>query len=110
MRHLPLKELVWAAAFLVLLMAVYVGSYYAVVDRRPDDVFSEVEVPVPFSGPGGVAVMTTKKMVVHDVDPEHMKAAYPLKMMETIYTPIHSVDRHLRRDYWSPLPAMKVMP
>jgi hypothetical protein len=102
MRHLPLKELGIAALFLVLLMAVYVGSYYAVVDRRPDEVVTEVEVPVPLSGPGGVPIMTTRTVIHRSTKSPDMIAVYPLEMMTTIYSPVHSLDRRIRREHWSP--------
>jgi hypothetical protein len=35
MRHFPLRELGYAIGFLVLLAVLYVGSYCAMVERRP---------------------------------------------------------------------------
>jgi hypothetical protein len=35
MRHLPLREFGYAVGFLVLLAALYVGAYYAMVEPTP---------------------------------------------------------------------------
>jgi hypothetical protein len=113
MRHLPLRELGYAIAFLILLIALYVGSYYAVVDRRPDEVVTEEEFPVPFSAPGGIPVMTTRTVTHRTLNSENMIAVYPLEVMTTIYSPLHDLDRRIRPEHWSPPPppaSLKAVP
>jgi hypothetical protein len=95
----------WVIALLVLLIALYVGSYYAVVDRRPDEVVTEEEFPVPMSAPGGIPVMTTRTVTHRWLNSQNMIAVYPLEAMATIYIPVHTLDRRIRPDYWSPPPS-----
>jgi hypothetical protein len=73
MRHLPLRELGYAIGFVVVLAALYVGAYYAMVRRAPR--FGEaVEVVAIYS----------------------FSADWPT----AFFLPIHQIDRRLRPDYW----------
>jgi hypothetical protein len=76
MRHFPIRELGYAIGFVVLLAALYVGSYFLAV------------TPTTFASPdgGGVSI--------------RMKPAYPAEWMEPVFAPIYEIDRKLRPEAW----------
>ena len=83
MKHFPLRELGYAVGFIVLLAAIYVGSYYAMVERS------------------SVRVEGRSIAVSH---PRSPFARYPASSLETFFEPIHRLDRMIRHRYWRNLP------
>lgn len=88
MKHIPWKETVWAAAFVVLVVAIYAGAYLAMVERdvavisRP---FLSASGSPPSPTPGGVV---PRYRVGSDV-------------LAWLFAPAHGLDRRLRPFYWS---------
>jgi hypothetical protein len=84
MRHFPWRELGYAVGFLTLLAVLYVGSYYATVERQPIGVkwWPETSenprttylLDYRLGGGGGWA---------HD-----------------LFGPMHRLDKMIRPDYW----------
>jgi hypothetical protein len=74
MRHFHLCELGYAVGFIVLLAALYIGAYYAMVQK--DDVF-----PYPFKA---------------DVASYHFGDEWA----ESFFAPAHAIDRRLRPEFW----------
>lgn len=88
MRHTRWRQLRYAFGAVVLLAAIYVGSYYAMVERweiEPAGVVAEAFVAEAFAVDGAVF-------------PE-----YRLRQdwLYNFYAPIHAVDRKLRPDFWA---------
>jgi hypothetical protein len=80
LRHLPLRELGYAVGFLVLLAALYVGAYFATVERS-------------LFGAG----------INADWPDQPWLPWYPRIESEwthPFFAPMHVVDLKLRPDYW----------
>ncbi len=81
MRHFPLRELGYAVVFVAILVAVYIGTYVAIVRR--DIVWHEGPAP---------------SWMIPEIVPTYgAKSDILLKLFE----PIHAIDKNLRPDYWS---------
>jgi len=78
MKHLPLRECGYAIGVVVLLAAVYVGAYYAMVGRDYDP----------------------NRWVVGACD-DCVHAQYPTEHLRAFFAPIHQVDRKARARFWS---------
>jgi hypothetical protein len=79
MGHFPLRELGYAIGFVVLVAAIYVGAYYAMVERS------------------GLRYIRTANQV------PWFLPSYP--MIESTYSffaPMHEIDLRFRPDYWNP--------
>jgi hypothetical protein len=72
MRHFPLRELGYAIAFLFVMAALYVGAYWATVQRTVNG-FESV-----------VPVYRTRN-----------------DFLSNIFAPVHGLDRKVRDRYWS---------
>jgi hypothetical protein len=72
MRHFPWRELGYAVGFIVLMGVLYVGAYFAMVDRGSNILFYGWTPEYRFGGSAA----------------------------ETIFAPIHEVDRHVRAEFW----------
>jgi hypothetical protein len=80
MRHFPLRELGHATGFIVLLTALYVGAYYATVERSSLRLCKLPDQNVPLCFPW-----------------------YPMIESDTtcsIFSPMHELDLRFRPDYW----------
>ena len=88
MKHLPWRECGYAIGFILVLAAIYVGSYYAMVRR---------EYSPPFSSVWGT----------DEDDREFVRPKYSHDDMADFFRPMHEIDRRLRREYWSMEDAKK---
>ena len=70
MRHMPLRECGYAIAFVVLLLFVYGGAYFAMMER---------------------------KEIGHS---PHVSYRFGEEWTEAIFAPAHDVDRRVRPDVW----------
>lgn len=84
MKHVPIREIGYALAFLVLLAAVYVGGYYALVIREDDWQIEFGELP---------RVVIMPPQAVYRLGGDSSKDFFSL---------LHEIDRRLRPSYWSP--------
>jgi hypothetical protein len=73
MRHFPLRELGYALGFVVLLAALYVGSYYAMVERR-------------VAGVSFTIIM--------------VRYRFCEEWARQFFAPVHALDQRLRPDFW----------
>jgi hypothetical protein len=78
MRHFPIHELGYAIGFVVLLAALYVGAYYAMVERV---------------------------RLVTDTDPPRILATSARYWIvdswaQDFYAPLYALDRQLRPGFW----------
>jgi hypothetical protein len=76
MRHFPLRELGYAIAFLVLLAAIYVGAYYAMV------------------GQGEMAGFPGSDEVTFPMYPVWQQQS------EWFFSLAHELDKSLRPEFW----------
>jgi hypothetical protein len=84
MRHFPLRECGYAVGFVVVLAALYVGSYFALVDRKSN------------------RTMLIADLIDLDVDDlRQLEPRYPAVWLQGFFGPIHKIDRKLRPDFWS---------
>ena len=81
MRHFPLRELGYAIGVIVVSAALYVGAYYAMVQRGP--------------------VLWLNTLDLWDIE---TKADYRFaqETSEVVFGPINDLDRVVRPGYWSP--------
>jgi hypothetical protein len=82
MNHFPWKETGYALGFLLLLLVLYVGSYFAMVQRRP------VREAVRWEA--------DRIYLAVEHEPDYRFGG------NTLFAPIHRIDRATRRDYWAP--------
>jgi hypothetical protein len=82
MRHFPLRELGYAISFLVLLAALYVGAYYAMVERTE-------HIHGFMIGIG-----------MRDPPTVKLKYRYGGEWSMAFFYPAHDIDRRLRPDLW----------
>jgi hypothetical protein len=82
MRHFPLRELGFAIGFTVLLAAIYVGSYYAMVERTEHIQGFMIGIGIP------------------DPPTVRLKYRYGGEWSTAFYYPAHDIDRRLRPDLW----------
>jgi len=85
-KHLPLRECGYAIGFVVLLVALYVGGYYAMVERI---------VTLTSVTPGGVRVSRLEKTVT-------VGYRFESELLHRIFAPMHALDRRLRPEWWNP--------
>jgi hypothetical protein len=81
LRHLPWRECVYAVGVLTLLLALYVGAYYATVEPFDYSAFISSRHPPPRGTP----------IPIYSFGGESAK---------TFFAPMHQVDRMLRPDVW----------
>jgi hypothetical protein len=79
MRHFPLRELGYAIGSIMLLAALYVGSYYAMVERA---VRGHMRIHA----------------CIGDISPKYRFAQ---EAAEEVFRPLHNMDREIRPSYWS---------
>lgn len=72
MRHFPLRELGYAIGFVLLLVAIYVGSYYAMVVRVDWRMNTTCWVEYRFGG----------------------------EWADRFFSPMHDLDRRFRPEWW----------
>jgi hypothetical protein len=77
MKHLPLRELGYAIAFIITAFAAYTGSYFLLVERE-DNSYS-------LDGPK-----------------YHHAVNYRFPETESLFRPAVAIDRMLRPKYWEP--------
>lgn len=77
---MPWKELGYAAGFVVVLAALYVGAYYAMVKRDLEE--------IAVNGAGG----RLQAFVV---------PRYPAVGLDALFSPIHQIDKRIRLEFWS---------
>jgi len=82
MKHFPWKVVGYALWILLLLLAVYVGTYFATVQRRPV----------------GETVRWEPDRIYLAVEQE---PAYQFGG-NTFFEPLHRIDRMVRANYWAP--------
>ena len=94
MKHLPIKEVAWALVFVVLLFSVYVGAYFALVDRIAQydsvptgsaEVVGEVTLPPPVFSVGRIV-------------PQYRVGD---EWARTVFGHIYEIDRIVRPDHWN---------
>jgi hypothetical protein len=95
MRHFPLRECGYAAGFLVLAGAIYVGAYFSAVERKLTD-----------TAAAGL-LRTTGYLAKHPEDPG-LRVFYPAEFLNVLFSPMHQVDRRLRSDFWSQDAALRL--
>jgi hypothetical protein len=83
MRHFPLRETGYAIGFVVLLAALYVGAYFAMVDRQA----------IPLRMTGGIILYSFPTYRFGDES-----AAW-------FFAPMYAIDRRIRSDFWKPEPT-----
>jgi hypothetical protein len=78
MRHFPFRELGYAFGFVVVLAALYVGAYYAAVER------------------------SLRYCPRKDASKRHFPCSYRVggDAMASFFEPMERVDRRLRPGYW----------
>ena len=74
MRHFPIRELGYAIGFVVLLAVLYVGSYYAMVERIEGQLYAQ---PIAF--------------------PVYR---FGQNYSESLFRSMHCLDRKLRPEFW----------
>src|SRR5436309_14620124 len=85
MKHLPLREMGYAVVVVVLLAAIYLGSYFAMVKRGARTNWS-------YSPPPGEEM------------PPLVYPRYRWNLgVVAFFAPAHAIDRRLRPGYWSDL-------
>jgi hypothetical protein len=79
----------YAIGVLVVLVAIYAGSYYATVERRIHHDFTEL-------GPSGPATIG-------------LVPSYSIggDISASLFLPIHQIDQKLRSRYWSIVEAVR---
>jgi hypothetical protein len=82
MRHFPVRECGYAIGFVVLLAAIYVGSYYAMVERELID-----------ATPKDIVVSGSWRAYV----PSYRFGG---EWAWQIFKPLHELDRRLRPEWW----------
>ena len=92
MKHFPTKELGYALAFLALIVALYVGSYYAMVQKAE---WTRVWPVIDSFSSRRAVVLTGDTTVV----PEYRFGG---KVARSFYSFWHEVDREIRPGYWTP--------
>jgi hypothetical protein len=85
MRHFPLRELGYAIGFIVLLTALYVGAYYATVERRLGRVIR-----------GGKGSSDSQRIFIGAI-----YAKYPMDWLNPFFSPMYDLDLRMRPDFWS---------
>lgn len=80
MRDATLRGIGYAAVFLVVLATMYVGSYFALVERGPNINYSPSYPPTQPS-------MPTYRWI---------SAGW----VQSLFAPVHALDVRLRHDYW----------
>jgi hypothetical protein len=91
MRHFPLRELGYAIGFIIVLAALYVGSYYAMVLKSggPSGHDEMIRVPdSPFAFP------------IYRLNEEWVYGFYA--PMYAIDAPMYAIDLKVRPDFWLP--------
>jgi hypothetical protein len=78
MRNFPVRKYIYVV---VILAAIYVGSYYAMVERW------EIRSPIAQAFAGDEATF-----------PEYRLRK---KWLYSLYAPMHAIDRKLRPGFWS---------
>jgi hypothetical protein len=73
------KELGYAIVFVVLLAAMYVGAYYAMVQRE------EIDVLLRYRPPSIRA---------------HVAYRFGGEAAHSMFSPMHEIDRYIRQDWW----------
>jgi hypothetical protein len=83
MRHFPWRECSYALGFLVLLATLYVGAYYAMVERM-----------IGFGGitSRGTRVSTRERTIFVGYRIESVP-------LDGIFAPMHALDRRLRPEW-----------
>jgi hypothetical protein len=82
MRHFPLRELGYAIGFIVVLTALYVGAYYAMVEKW-------IESDIVLDG--------------HGLDPERkvvVNYRFGGDWAGSLFSPMHALDQKLRPEWW----------
>jgi hypothetical protein len=97
--HFPWKELAYAASFVCLLLALYVGAYFAIVTRGNQlEAVSETSMHPRFNVPVTVTRCVRSRTVT---------ASYPVPdvldpdLVVSFFSPIHHIDRQLRVEFWA---------
>jgi hypothetical protein len=90
MRHFPLRELGYAIGIVVLLAALYVGAYYAMVSRGP---YLVPLTPLDFKG----GRLFAKAGMLFDEEPEYSVGGV---WSTAFFAPIHAIDRRIRPTFW----------
>jgi hypothetical protein len=82
MRHFLLRELGYVIGFVVLLLAIYVESYYAMVEKHEFDF---------------LATLGGRSRVIAALPTYRSRQEWPAYF----YRPMYVVDRKLRLDFWN---------
>src|SRR5436190_22320182 len=97
LKHIPWRETGWAFGAVVMLAALYVGSYFALVTQSP---YSSSPVPMGYNFGGSTRVFESP-MAPYFVDPEYRVCG---NAAASFFGPIHEIDLVLRPKMWSPSP------
>jgi hypothetical protein len=111
--HFPCKELGYAVGFVCLLLALYVGAYFAIVQRGDGivDHDAEQEVDETVTRDDGTS-FTRKARQTITFSSFIVVAKYPFggafgaTSLRAFFSPIHDLDRRLRTEFWNDLDAV----